>query len=282
MGKGSFWGSGRCVCSGPAAALGSSGTNYSQYLLLCLDYCVLSLRWDGRKRPTWCLLWFTLCLLNFPGKWKFAHIFILYIYVLQRYWQIPLVFRLPWLHRPSYPCPQELGVGNAPVVLVFRDQNVNPFLSHTWTEKLVTTIHVACVHQGGSSCSAGMFLPLLWMCPAVRSGNPAPFPHFFFHRPGVNLNNIAVQAAVLFSLLSLINVVRRSLLHQESILITCLLASHLVWTPSLPFRNNFCKEGVKITYFETHQLLRSVIIFPYPGKCWLKLSQISSYLIRKE
>ena len=110
---------------------------------------------------------------------------------------------------------------------------------HVNCEAQVTTIHITCVHRGGSSCTAGMFLPLLWMCPAVRRGDPAPSPHFFFHRPGVNLNNIAVQAAVLSSLLSLINVVRHSLLHQELVLITYLLASHLVRTPSLPIQKPF-------------------------------------------
>lgn len=70
LGKGAFLGSGGWLCSGPASAPGSSGTNYSLYLFPCLDYCILSLQWDGRKRPMWCLLWYILCLLNFLGKWK--------------------------------------------------------------------------------------------------------------------------------------------------------------------------------------------------------------------
>lgn len=112
------------------------------------------------------------------------------------------------------------------------------FIHLNW-EAQVTTIHVACVHQGGSLCTTGMFLPLLWMCPAVRRGDPAPVSPLFFCCLGVNLNNVAVQTAVLSFLLSLINVVRHSLLHQESVLIKDLLASHLVWTPSLPIQKPF-------------------------------------------
>lgn len=171
-GRESLLGSGRWVCSGPASALGASGINYSPCSLLWLDYCILSFQWDGRKGPVWCLLWYILCLLNFLGKWKepeSLHIHLPYAYVLQRYWRIALMFRLLGLPGASYPGPQcpgeaawtRLSVGNAPVSLVFRNQNVKPFLAHLNWETQVTTVHLTCVRQGSSLCPAGMFFPHL-------------------------------------------------------------------------------------------------------------------------
>lgn len=105
VGKGAFLGSGGWVCSGPASELGSSGTNYSLYLFPCLDYSILSLQWDGRKRLTRCLLWYILCLLNFLGKWKCLKVctHLSYTYVLQKHLQIPLTSSLMWLLRALHP-----------------------------------------------------------------------------------------------------------------------------------------------------------------------------------
>lgn len=113
LGKGAFLGSGGWLCYGPASAPGSSGTNYSLYLFPCLDYCILSLQWDGRKRPMWCLLWYILCLLNFLGKWKClklcTRIYLIHMFCegtckylcLLAYWDLQGTAPCPLCH----PCP---------------------------------------------------------------------------------------------------------------------------------------------------------------------------------
>lgn len=177
---------------------------------------------------------------------KSLHIYLSYACVLQRYWQMALMCSSVWLHRASHPCPQCPG-------------------ETSW----------AC---SGRSCVRRPEHKTIYVLP-YRAGSLPLSPHFFFHHLGAILTSIAVQVAVLSFLLPLINVSASPRSSSDDI-----FTGFPPYTNTIPSHseNIFARKVLKSPVLEIHWLPGSVIIFLYPGKCWLELSQISSCLIRKE